>query len=442
MDDPNMTMEEYIKFEEEKARRRGRVFNWQTATYGKVRVDDDLYDLRSVEAEFPAIVIDDTVTPQDAIQCKSQILESVIGYVPAKKAYRIHNKRTRLIIETIHVDFDELTSMASEQFSSGPRPQLLTSGTISLGLMPNDPSSTPVVSLVPAVTDPTDTPSSTIIDQDAPSLSTSQTPKETQSLVIPSGVEEHFHDIEVAHLDNDPFFGVPIPKPNSEESSSRENPIGSKKCKKNLMSLKDLKYGSSYLNWEVKNKARLVSRGYHQEEGIDFEESFAPVAQLEAIRIFIAYSTHKNMTVYQMDVKTAFLNGILHEEVYVPRAWYDLLSSFLLSKGTIDPILFIQKEGKDILLYVMETSDPVDTPVVEKSKLDEDLQGKEVDPTRYHGMIGSLMYLTSSRPDLVFSVCMCARHWDEKDLNFLINKLGMRSVSPETLKGLVEEEED
>ncbi|GJU05626.1 hypothetical protein Tco_1122056 [Tanacetum coccineum] len=73
MDDPNMTMEEYIKFEEEKARRRGRVSNWKTATYGKVRVDDGLYDLRFVEAEFSAIVIDDTVTPQDALSCKSQV---------------------------------------------------------------------------------------------------------------------------------------------------------------------------------------------------------------------------------------------------------------------------------------------------------------------------------------------------------------------------------
>ncbi|GJV46975.1 hypothetical protein Tco_1437187 [Tanacetum coccineum] len=62
----------YERFEEEKARRRGQVFNWQTATYGKIRVDDDLYDLRSVQAEFPAIVIDDTVTPQDALPCKSQ----------------------------------------------------------------------------------------------------------------------------------------------------------------------------------------------------------------------------------------------------------------------------------------------------------------------------------------------------------------------------------
>ncbi|GJZ02695.1 hypothetical protein Tco_0520656 [Tanacetum coccineum] len=73
MDDPNITMEEYIKFEEEKAHRRGRVFDWQTATYGKIRVDDDLYDLRSMEAEFPAIIIDDAFEPHDALQCKSQV---------------------------------------------------------------------------------------------------------------------------------------------------------------------------------------------------------------------------------------------------------------------------------------------------------------------------------------------------------------------------------
>ncbi|GKA67669.1 retrovirus-related pol polyprotein from transposon TNT 1-94 [Tanacetum coccineum] len=250
----------------------------------------------------------------------------------------------------------------------------------------------------------------------------------------------------------------------------------------------------------LKNKARLVARGYRQEEGIDFEESFAPVARLDAIRIFLAYAAHMNMIVYQMDVKTAFLNGILREEVYVsqpdgfvdqdnpnhvyklkkalyglkqaPRAWYDLLSKFLLSqefsKGTVDPTLFIRRQGKDILLvqiyvddiifasttpelcdqfskimcskfkmsmmgkisfflglqisqsprgiflnqskyaleslkkYGMESSDPVDTPMVEKSKLDEDTQGKAIDPTHYRGMIDTLMYLTASRPDLTF----------------------------------------
>ncbi|GJY99752.1 retrovirus-related pol polyprotein from transposon TNT 1-94 [Tanacetum coccineum] len=184
----------------------------------------------------------------------------------------------------------------------------------------------------------------------------------------------------------------------------------------------------------LKNKANLIAKGYRQEKGIDFEESFAPFTRLEAIRIFIAYASHKNMTVYQMDVKTAFLNGILREEA--PWAWYDLLSSFLLSqkfsKGAVDPTFFTRKEGKYILLisqsprgiflnqskyaleiikkYGMETSDLVDTPMVEKSKLDKDPQGKAVDPTRYRRMISSIMYLTSSRPDLVFAVCMCARH--------------------------------
>nr|GEV88526.1 uncharacterized mitochondrial protein AtMg00810-like [Tanacetum cinerariifolium] len=109
----------------------------------------------------------------------------------------------------------------------------------------------------------------------------------------------------------------------------------------------------------IKNKARLVARGYHQEEGIDFEDSFALVARLEAIRIFLAYAAHMNMVVYQMDVKTAFLN--------------------------------------------------VDTLMVEKSKLDEDKEGKTIDPSHYRGMIGTLLYLTTSRPDL-HAICMCARY--------------------------------
>ncbi|GJW88322.1 retrovirus-related pol polyprotein from transposon TNT 1-94 [Tanacetum coccineum] len=139
----------------------------------------------------------------------------------------------------------------------------------------------------------------------------------------------------------------------------------------------------------LKNKARLGARGYRQEEGIDFEESFAPVARLEAIRIFLAFAAHMNMVVYQMDVKTAFLNGNLWEEVYVsqpdgfvdpdkpnyvyklkkalyglkqaPRAWYDMLSSFLISndfsKGLVDPTLFIRREGKELLLVQIYVDD-------------------------------------------------------------------------------------
>ncbi|GJT51355.1 retrovirus-related pol polyprotein from transposon TNT 1-94 [Tanacetum coccineum] len=150
-----------------------------------------------------------------------------VGYAPTKKAYRIYNKKIRLIIETIHIDFDKLTVMASEQFSSRPEPQLLTPGTISLGLVLNPPSPTLIASPVPVVVaqvpvDLTSTPSSTTNDQNAPSPSTSKIHQETQSLVLPFGVEEEYHDIEVAHLDNDPFFGAPIPKPNSKESSSRD----------------------------------------------------------------------------------------------------------------------------------------------------------------------------------------------------------------------------
>ncbi|GJV80623.1 retrovirus-related pol polyprotein from transposon TNT 1-94 [Tanacetum coccineum] len=125
-----------------------------------------------------------------------------------------------------------------------------------------------------------------------------------------------------------------------------------------------------------KNKLRLVARGYRQEEGIDFEESFAPVARLEAIRIFFAFAAHMNMVVYQMDVKTAFLNA--------PRGGYDMLSSFLISqdfsKVLVDPTLFIRREGKELLLkYVFDSCDPMDTPMVEKSKLDEDKEGKAID---------------------------------------------------------------
>ncbi|GKD50247.1 retrovirus-related pol polyprotein from transposon TNT 1-94, partial [Tanacetum coccineum] len=128
-----------------------------------------------------------------------------------------------------------------------------------------------------------------------------------------------------------------------------------------------------------KNKARLVARGYCQEEGIDFEESFAPIARLEAIRIFLAFAAHMNMVVYQMDVKTAFLNDF--------------------SKGSVDPTLFIRRDGKELLLG-FDSCDPVDTPMVEKSKLDEDKEGKAVDPSHYRDMIGTLLYLTASRPDL------------------------------------------
>ncbi|GJV42311.1 retrovirus-related pol polyprotein from transposon TNT 1-94 [Tanacetum coccineum] len=253
-----------------------------------------------------------------------------VSYAPAKKAYRIYNKRTRLIIETIHVDFDELTMMASEQFSSGLGPQLLTPGTLSSGLVSNPPS--PTLYVLPIKKD-WDTLFQPMFDEyfiPPPSVASPVpaivAPEPADSTVIPSGVEEEFHDIKVAHLDNDPFFGVPIPESNSKESSSRDvilaNELVPRPDRVMIITLKWIfKVKLDELGGVLKNKARLVARGYHQEERIEFEESFAPVARLEAIRIFIAYAAHKNMTVYQMDVKTAFLNGILREEVYVSQPY-------------------------------------------------------------------------------------------------------------------------
>ncbi|GJV36557.1 retrovirus-related pol polyprotein from transposon TNT 1-94 [Tanacetum coccineum] len=167
----------------------------------------------------------------------------------------------------------------------------------------------------------------------------------------------------------------------------------------------------------LKNKARLVAQRFRQEEGIDFEESFALVARIEAIRIFVANVANKNMTIFQMDVKTAFLNGELKEEVYVsqPEGFVDQDNPSHVYK--LKKALYGLKQAPRACLL---TSDYVDTPLVEKNKLDEDLQGTPVDATLYRGMIGSLMYLTSSRPDLIYAVCLCARYQakpTEKHLN-------------------------
>ncbi|GJZ40296.1 retrovirus-related pol polyprotein from transposon TNT 1-94, partial [Tanacetum coccineum] len=215
-----------------------------------------------------------------------------------------------------------------------------------------DSCKTFLLQLLPAVIAPgpvvsTGTPSSTIIDQDAPSTSTSQTNQETSSPVISLGVKEVDHDIEVSHMYNNPYVDFLIPEPSSEESSIHVV-IPNNSYKEALTESCWIEAMQEELNkferlkvWELvphpnhvmiitlkwiyklkldelrsvlKNKARLVVRGYRPEEGIDFEESFSLVARLEAIHIFIAFAAHMNMVVYQIDVKTAFLNGILCEE--------------------------------------------------------------------------------------------------------------------------------
>ncbi|GJT71853.1 retrovirus-related pol polyprotein from transposon TNT 1-94 [Tanacetum coccineum] len=199
-----------------------------------------------------------------------------------------------------------------------------------------------VVSRAPATVahipnDTTGTPSSTSIDQDAPSANPSSEESSSRNVIVSD-----------LHLANQPFEHL--------SQWTKNQPLDNVKLDK--------------FGVVLKNKARLVAKGFFQEEGIDFEEYFAPVAQIEAIRIFVANTAHKNMTVYQMDVKTAFLNGTLREEA--PRA---CLRGIFINQS---------KYALEILKkYGMESSNPVNIPMVERIKLDEGLQRIPVDPTHY-----------------------------------------------------------
>jgi hypothetical protein len=257
----------------------------------------------------------------------------------------------------------------------------------------------------------------------------------------------------------------------------------------------------------VRNKSRLIAQGYSEKEGIDYEETFAPVARLEAIRILLAFSVAKGFKLYQMDVKSAFLNGFLEEEVYVKqppgfessefphkvyrlkkalyglkqarRAWYGRLRGFLFSKGfemgKVDKTLFLLRQGYDILIvqvyvddivfgglshslvarfaedmskefemsmmvelhfflslqikqakegtfvheakytkdilkkFKMDDSKTLSTLMSTTTALDADEDKEPGDQKVYRSMIGSLLYLTATRPDIQFSVCLCAR---------------------------------
>nr|GEZ24550.1 retrovirus-related Pol polyprotein from transposon TNT 1-94 [Tanacetum cinerariifolium] len=218
-----------------------------------------------------------------------------VSYAPSKKGYRIYNKRTQRIMETVHVQFNKLTEpMALVHLSTEPALIFLMHGQI------KHPRVERSVSPAPALQAPVNsasTPSSTTIDQDTRSPS-----------VLPS------------------FSAL---------QSHRVRPIGTKWVLKNKKDERGI---------VVRNKARLVAQGHTQEEGIDYDEVFAPVARIEAIRHFLGYASFMGFTVYRMDVKSAFLYGTIDEE-----------NGF--QRGTIDQTLFIKRQREDFILVQVYVDD-------------------------------------------------------------------------------------
>ncbi|GJT71095.1 ribonuclease H-like domain-containing protein [Tanacetum coccineum] len=161
----------------------------------------------------------------------------------------------------------------------------------------------------------------------------------------------------------------------------------------------------------IKNKARLVAQGYTQEERIDYDEVFAPIARIEAIRLFLAYASFKDFMVYQINVKSAFLYGKIEEKVYMSSIGELTFFLGLQVKQKEDGIFISQDKYVTEIFKKFGFSDvkTANTPMETHKPLLKDADGEDVDEHMYRSMIGSLMYLTSSRPDIMFGVCVCAR---------------------------------
>ncbi|GKD44837.1 putative ribonuclease H-like domain-containing protein [Tanacetum coccineum] len=309
------------------------------------------------------------------------------------------------------IDFDELTAMASEHSSSGPALHEMTPATISLGLVPNPPPSTPfvppsrtdwdilfqplfdelltppptvdhpapeviapiaeVVAPVPAVS--TGSPSSTNVDQDAPSPSNSQTTPETQPPVIPNDVEEDNHDIEVAHMGNDPYFGIPIPEVHSDQSSSS-----------------DTIHTIVHPDHQISEHNSKWTKDHPLENIIgELDRPVSTRLQLHEQALFCYYD--------------AFLTAVepkTYKDALTQSCWIEAMQEELNEFERLEVWELVPRPDKVMVITLKW---------IYKVKLDE-LGGKSVDPSYYRGMIDTLLYLTASRPDLQFVICMCARY--------------------------------
>nr|GEY69586.1 hypothetical protein [Tanacetum cinerariifolium] len=393
-----------------------------------------------------------------------------VGYSTQSRAYMVYNKRTRVIVETIHLNFDELPQMASDHVSSDPVPQcqrtvlehdslspgpqsqenvphavgtVTTSNELDLLFSPMFDEllngSTQVVSKTSAVTT-ADAPNqcqqqhTTPLNTQTTPVPTCQVPTQAPTVTTTENINQTETITENAQVEDDEFINIFCTPVQDQGETSSHYVDSSNMHTFYQRHLSEHHWTKDHLLEQV------IAKGYAQKEGVDFEESFAPVAQLEAVRLFIAYAAYKSFTVYQMDVKTTFLYGPLKEEVYInqpdrfvdpyhpdkvyrlkkalyglkqtPRAWYDELSNFLVSKGfskgSIDQTLFITKHGEDILLAQIYK-------FFLGIQIHQSPRGIFINQAKYaqeiiikHGMTSCDSI--ASRQDIMHATCYCARY--------------------------------
>ncbi|GJY74394.1 retrovirus-related pol polyprotein from transposon TNT 1-94 [Tanacetum coccineum] len=393
-----------------------------------------------------------------------------IGYSTQSRTYRVYNKRTKVIVETIHVNFDELPQMVSDHVSSDPIPQcetVTTSNELDLifSMMFDEllNGTTQVVS------------KSSAIHLTTPET-TSQAPTQAPTVNATEKINQAETNKENAQVEEDEYINIfSTPVQEQGETSSRHvdssnmhifyqrhpsehrwtkdhpleqvirNPSQSIRTRRQLETNGEMcMFALTVIRTEPKNIKEAMAdsawieamqKELHQFDRLD---SFALVARLEAVWLFIAYAAHKSFPVYQMDVKTTFLFGPLKAEVYInqpdgfvdpyhpdqlyclkkelyglkqaPRAWYDELFNFLIYQSPSGTFINQAKYAQEILSKQGMTScDSIGT-LMDTKHLDADLSETSVNQTKYRIMVGALMYLTSSRPDIVHATCYFARY--------------------------------
>nr|GEU62177.1 hypothetical protein [Tanacetum cinerariifolium] len=321
-----------------------------------------------------------------------------VGYSMSSKAFRVFNKRTKSVEETLHVDFLE-----NKAIDKGADLNWL----FDIDSLTNSINYVPVVGTGTHSTNFSGTKDaiSQEVKKDVSSLryialpnwvhdalleSTSSNTQDTCKADAPESSENPNPTASTTNLSADQMetLTVETPIPTSLVDCPKwVRPIGTKWVLKNKKDERGI---------IVRNKARLVAQGHTQEEGIDYNEVFAPVARIEAIRLFLAYASFMGFTVYQMDVKSGFLYGTIDEEVEFKALMHEKF----------------QMSAMGNIIKKCRYSDvrSLNTPMDKKNPGGKDRTGKDVDLHLYRSMIGSLMYLTASRPDIMFAVCACARH--------------------------------